>query len=243
MNPFERTKSEEVIKCALDLGINFFDTANSYQAGLNEKLLGRILHPHWEKIIISTKLGYASSLAGKAMNRILNMCGKDNHARPDSAFIIRELERSLRHLKVDHIDLLQIHNPIVTKEMFDEMADLMESLIRQGKVRYYGVSFLDLGDFLLSLPFKYFCAQIPLNSGNSSEYLKQEYGVKRKEIGIIARQPFVTLRKEATQCGNVAPDIYRRALKEVLVMDSVDSVIMGTSNTNHLKANVQSVEA
>ncbi len=118
------------VQKALELGINFFDTAQAYGFGLAERMLGEALQPYLkglrEDIVLATKGG-------------LRMEG-DQLLRDASADWIRQgVEQSLRNLGVDYIDLYQIHWPDPNTP-FEETASTLDQLVHEGKIRYVGVS-------------------------------------------------------------------------------------------------------
>jgi aryl-alcohol dehydrogenase-like predicted oxidoreductase len=118
------------VQKALELGINFFDTAQAYGFGLAERMLGEALQPYLkglrEDIVLATKGG-------------LRMEG-DKLLRDASALWIRQgVEQSLRNLGVDYIDLYQIHWPDPNTP-FEETASTLDQLVHEGKIRYVGVS-------------------------------------------------------------------------------------------------------
>jgi aryl-alcohol dehydrogenase-like predicted oxidoreductase len=118
------------VQKALELGINFFDTAQAYGFGMAERMLGEALQPYLkglrEDIVIATKGG-------------LRMEG-DKLLRDASALWIRQgVEQSLRNLGIDYIDLYQIHWPDPNAP-FEETASTLDQLIHEGKIRYVGVS-------------------------------------------------------------------------------------------------------
>ncbi len=118
------------VQKALELGINFFDTAQAYGFGLAERMLGEALQPELrsqrDKIILATKGG-------------LRMEG-DKLLRDASARWIRQgVEQSLRNLGVDYIDLYQVHWPDPNTPI-EETTSALDSLVQEGKIRYVGVS-------------------------------------------------------------------------------------------------------
>src|SRR5438105_1955491 len=118
------------VQKALELGINFFDTAHAYGFGLAERMLGEALQPYLmglrEDIILATKGG-------------LRMEG-DKLLRDASARWIRQgVEQSLRNLGVDYIDLYQVHWPDPNTPI-EETTSALDSLVQEGKIRYVGVS-------------------------------------------------------------------------------------------------------
>ncbi len=120
-------RSRPVVAAALDAGINFFDTADSY--GASEEILGELLEGRRDDVVLATKFG--SNLRGAN--------GEDWGARGSRRYIRRAVERSLRRLRTDYIDLYQYHWPDLATPVEETLAALTE-LVREGKVRYLGCS-------------------------------------------------------------------------------------------------------
>lgn len=127
-NNFGRRLDEEatakVVKAALDEGINFFDTADTYGGTKSEEFLGRALGPRRDRVVIATKFG----------NRIDD---ERQGARPE--YVKRACEDSLRRLGTDYIDLYQLHAPDPSVPIADTLGALDE-LVKAGKVREIGCS-------------------------------------------------------------------------------------------------------
>lgn len=119
--------SEAIVSAAIDIGINFFDTADVYARGTSEKILGKALKGHRENIVL------ASKCHGKMSDADPNMYGNSRR------HIIEACEASLKRLKTDWIDLYQIHRPQPTVAI-DETLRALDDLVRQGKIRYAGCS-------------------------------------------------------------------------------------------------------
>ncbi|RKY31052.1 MAG: aldo/keto reductase [Candidatus Omnitrophota bacterium] len=125
--------SIETIKYAVDCGINFFDTAEAYGNGYSESLLGKILSPIREKVVIATKTIKAN------YREVIEAC-----------------ENSLKRLKTDYIDIYYIHWPS-RKVPFEETVKAMEKLQKDGKIRMMAVSNFgvkDLSEILKLYPVK-----------------------------------------------------------------------------------------
>jgi aryl-alcohol dehydrogenase-like predicted oxidoreductase len=117
----------EIVDKALDLGINFFDTADIYAKGTSEKVLGKALKGKRDSIVLATKCHF-------------RMDEKDPNAFGNSRrYIVRACEESLKRLKTDYIDLYQIHRP-QPEIPIDETLRGLEDLARAGKIRYAGCS-------------------------------------------------------------------------------------------------------
>jgi aryl-alcohol dehydrogenase-like predicted oxidoreductase len=124
----------DTIRHAYHLGINFFDTAQAYGFGRAEELLARALaeplRRHRDELIVATKGGLRVD-AGRRLR----------DASP--SWLRRGLEESLRHLHVDYVDLYQLHWPDATTPI-EETAAAMDKFVKEGKVRYVGVSNFDV---------------------------------------------------------------------------------------------------
>jgi 1-deoxyxylulose-5-phosphate synthase len=119
----------EVVRVALDLGVNFFDTADIYNAGASEEYLGKALRDHRERALIATKVGMQ---AGSGPN-------ENGSSRKH---IFDSVHSSLDRLDVDYIDLLQIHR-FDPDTPLEETLDALNDLVRAGDVRYIGCSNYD----------------------------------------------------------------------------------------------------
>ena len=133
------TESRPFIKRALDLGINFFDTANVYSAGTSEEYLGRALidYARREEVVIATKVN------GR-MHKGPNGAGLSRKT------IMTEIDASLRRLGTDHVDLYQIHRwdygtPI------EETLEALHDVVKAGKARYIGASSMYAWQFAKAL--------------------------------------------------------------------------------------------
>ena len=118
----DESKSEEVIKHALDLGINFFDTANGYSAGTSEEYLGRAIKNNIsrEKVVIASKVYF-------------------NEGRLSKEAIAREIDGTLKRLGTDYLDLYIIHR-FDYDTPIEETMEALNKLVKSGKVRALGAS-------------------------------------------------------------------------------------------------------
>ncbi len=130
--PQEDRNSISAIHKALDLGINWIDTAPSYGLGHSEKIVGEALKGRRHDVLIATKCGIVWQ--DPKSRRV------KNNARPES--IMKEIEDSLRRLQTDYVDLYQIHWPDPNTPV-EESWETMLRIREQGKARYVGVSNFD----------------------------------------------------------------------------------------------------
>ncbi|GAA4280061.1 aldo/keto reductase [Gaetbulibacter aestuarii] len=123
--PDEKT-GIDLVRKAYDLGITFFDTAEAYSKGGNERLVGKAVKPFRDKIIIATKFGFKNGDAS---------FGLDSSPKR----IRKVVENSLRYLQTDYIDLLYQHR-VDPNVPIEAVAGTITDLIKEGKVKYWGLS-------------------------------------------------------------------------------------------------------
>ena len=123
-------RSIKAIKRAVELGINFFDTADAYGTGHSEKVLGRALKDIRNKVVIATKFG---TTFDESSHQLTGFDGSLDYIR-------KACEDSLERLQTDYIDLYQFHVGSYDVEKAPAVRDLLEDLIKQGKIRSYGWS-------------------------------------------------------------------------------------------------------
>jgi aryl-alcohol dehydrogenase-like predicted oxidoreductase len=119
--------TREVVDAAIEAGVTFFDTADAY--GESEAFLGDVLAGRRDHVVLATKFG----------NPLRGALGDDRGARGSRWYVRRAVERSLRRLRTDHIDLYQLHRPDPLTPIEETLTALTE-LVREGKVRYIGNS-------------------------------------------------------------------------------------------------------
>lgn len=126
--PLDRQEAVRLIRAAYDRGVTFFDTAEVYGPFLGEEMVGEALAPLRDRVIIATKFGFDITPEGQV---------KGINSRPEH--IKRATEGSLRRLKTDYIDLHYQHR-VDPKVPIEEVAGAVQDLIREGKVRHFGLS-------------------------------------------------------------------------------------------------------
>ena len=114
------------IDACLDHGVNLFDTANMYSKGLSEEIVGEAIEGRRERLLVATKVRFP-------MGEGPNDAGLSRH------HIVEQCEASLKRLKIDHIDLYQMHEWDGLTPL-EETLEAMDMLVRAGKVRYVGAS-------------------------------------------------------------------------------------------------------
>jgi aryl-alcohol dehydrogenase-like predicted oxidoreductase len=132
-------ESQAFFRQALDLGINFFDTANIYAGGVSEEVLGRFLKTHTrrEAVVIATKVHGV-------------MRDEPNGSGLSRKSIFYEIDQSLRRLQTDYVDLYQIHR-LDHETPIEETLEALHDLVKEGKVRYIGASSMYAWQFAKAL--------------------------------------------------------------------------------------------
>ncbi|KQX13543.1 aldo/keto reductase [Flavobacterium sp. Root420] len=132
--PTDDKESLATLEKALDMGINFWDTADMYGNGANEELISKVLVPNRDKIFIATKFGFRfkDGIAGPSSSSGTYFDGSP-------AWMKVAIEQSLRRLKIDTIDLYYAHR-VDPNIPIEETVGAMADLVKEGKVRYLGLS-------------------------------------------------------------------------------------------------------
>ncbi|GAB1349379.1 hypothetical protein MASR1M107_15930 [Ignavibacteriales bacterium] len=231
-------KVEKLLNSALDMGINLFDTARSY--GETEHRLGKFLGARRSEIIISTKIGY------------------DVEGTQDWTYdcIIKGVEKALRVLQTDYIDIVHLHS--CNKDILEkgEVTEALTRIVQEGKVRvpaYSGdndaLEFAVYSDSFAAL-------QSSINVCDQKTKNHFLHAAKQKYMGVIAKRPLANFAwKENADLSDPSVAEYKRRiyemnieygmpLEEVMIRFSaftygVDSILIGTNDLSHLKANVK----
>ena len=206
--PVDDRESLAALHRAADLGVNFFDTADVYGDGRSERLLGQLRRERGETIYIATKAG-----------RRLDPHVASGYNRQNlTAFV----ERSLKNLGTDTIDLLQLHCPPTEVYYNPEVFGILDDLVEQGKIRYYGVSVEKVEEGLKAIEYPGVqSVQIIFNifRQRPAELFFPE--AKRRRVGILARLPlsYGMLAGKMTRGTTFSPDDHRAFNRQVEAFD------------------------
>lgn len=194
----DESESLAALHRAIDLGVNFFDTADVYGDGISERLLAKLRRETRESIIIATKAG-----------RRLEPHTAEGYNRANlTAFV----ERSLKNLETDSLDLLQLHCPPTEVYYMPEVFGILDDLVRVGKIRNYGVSVEKVEEALKALEYPNLqTIQIIFNifRQRPADLLFDQ--VKKRKVGILARVPLASgmLTGRMKPDSTFAPDDHR----------------------------------
>ena len=253
------------IRRARELGVTFFDTADSYGFGRSESLLGIVLSRRRQEVVIATKVGVVRDQDGRA--------GKDF----SRTHISHAVDGSLKRLRTDYIDLYQLHNPTLDELRRDDIHEAMDRLQEAGKIRFWGVSITTPEEGLeivrrgwgYSLQVLYnvlnqapadelfplakekgygIIVRVPLASGLLSGKFRPDTVFSKDDV----RQNFLTPRRleevlprvdEAKSIiGGTARSLAEGALRFTLANDAVSTVIPGAKNVRQVEMNASADE-
>ena len=184
---------------AIDLGVNFIDTADVYGDGHSERLVGLVVRDRSETIRVATKAG-----------RRLSPHTADGYNKRN---LTRFVERSLRNLRTDCLDLLQLHCPPTEVYYRPETFEALDDIMRAGKIRYYGVSVSTVEEGLKAIEYPHVqSVQIIFNM-----FRHRPAGIffaeaRKRKVGILARVPLASglLTGKMTRQTKFSEDDHRR---------------------------------
>src|SRR5688500_9401024 len=190
--------SMAALRRALELGVNFFDTADVYGDGRSERLLGRLRRETNAPIVIATKAG-----------RRVPTHTADSYTKP---MLTTAVERSLENLRVDTLDLLQLHAPPTAVYYRPEVFGALDDLVQAGKIRFYGVSVEKVEEGLKALEYPGVqSVQIIFNLFRQRPSGLFFAEAARRNVGILARLPLSSgmLTGKMTKATSFEPDDHR----------------------------------
>jgi pyridoxine 4-dehydrogenase len=230
--PADPDEARRVLQRAVELGVNFIDTANSYGPEVSERLIGEALHPYPDDLVIATKAGLERPGPGKWV------------PNGDPAHLKEQCEGSLRRLKLDCIPLFQLHR-IDKNVPAEESIGALVELRDEGKIRLIGLSEVSVAELhAASAVTPIASVQNKYNLGDrSAEDVLEE--CERQGIGFIPWFPLNTgglasgdgPLAEAAQRHSASPA--QLALAWLLARSEVMLPIPGTSSVEHLEDNMQ----
>ena len=178
-SPFDAYNAENILKTAIDKGINFIDTADVYSDGLSEKAVGKAVKSQTHKIYIATK------------------CGRRFQPHTDASYTLsalrKSVEDSLLNIGVDHIDLIQLHCPPWETYYRPEVFDLFDRLKSEGKIGALGVSVEKVEQAIKAMEYENVTTiQIIFNMFRQRPAELFFEMAKIKNVGIIVRVPLAS---------------------------------------------------
>jgi aryl-alcohol dehydrogenase-like predicted oxidoreductase len=229
--PKDRAHAHRVLRRALELGVDFLDTADSYGPEVDEVLIAQALHPYPKGLVIGTKGGLVRPRASRW----------DEDGRPEH--LRRAVEGSLKRLKLERIDLYQLHAPD-PKVPYAESIGALAELQRAGKIRHLGVSNVSVGELEVArriAPIVSVQNEYNLGDRSSEDVLE---ACERLGIAFLPWYPLgagavlrsTKVKKVANRVGATPAQV---ALAWLLTKSPLMLPIPGTGSLAHLEENVQ----
>lgn len=248
-----KEKARDIIDFALDNGINHLDTADLYDFGLNEEIVGDAIRHKRDQVILTTKVG-----------NHFNKLNQDWFWDPSKEYILKAVKESLRRLKTDYIDFYMLHGGTI-EDPIEETIEAFEQLKQEGIIRAYGISSIRpnvIREFVnkssidgvmtqyslldrrpeeetLDLLYKNnisVLARGPLAKGMLSNVSRNQIEQKGKDGYInYTYQELITVQQELE---NISSNVNELALKYVLHHRAVTSVVFGASSLQQVKENI-----
>lgn len=229
--PKDRAEAIRVLRRALELGVNFIDTADSYGPSVSEEIIAEALHPYPSGLVIATKAGFDRPGPNKWVEN-----GRPEHLR-------NAVEGSLRRLRLERIDLLQLHR-IDPKVPAEDQLGTLKQLQRAGKIRHVGLSEVSVEQIENArklMPIVTVQNRYSLSDRASEDALNY---CERENIGFIPWFPLAAGKLsrpngvvgEMAAAHKVTPS--QIALAWLLWRSPVMLPIPGTSKVSHLEENV-----
>jgi aryl-alcohol dehydrogenase-like predicted oxidoreductase len=229
--PADRAAAVDVVSRAVELGVDFIDTADSYGPNISEEILAEALHPYKDGLKIATKVGFTRT----GPNKWIPV------GRPE--YLRQQTELSLRKLKVDTLDLLQLHR-IDPKVDAEEQFGVLRELQDEGKVRALGLSQVSVEE--LETAGKHFTVSTVQNRYNLTDRSSEDVLRYSEENGIgfipwapisagELAQPGGPLDQAAKRLGATTSQV---ALAWLLRRSPVMMPIPGTGSVKHLEENM-----
>jgi len=233
--PKNRTEALAVLKRSLELGINFIDTADSYGPHVSEELIAEALYPYSKELVIATKGGLTRS-------------GPDSWTPNGHPTYLRSaLEGSLKRLRLDHIDLYQLHR-IDPKIPAEESLGVISDMQNEGKIRHIGLSEVDAGQLEKARKMIKVVTVQNLYNLTSRSWEKMVDVCQQEQIGFIPWFPLAVgqLAKPGSKLDEIAhahdATPAQIALAWLLRRSPVILPIPGTGSVSHLEENFKGAE-
>ena len=252
--PTDTKEAGIIVDEAIAQGINYFDTADLYNKGVNEEVIGQALKRHRKEIVLATKVGNQWSANSDEVQW-----------NPTKAYIKEQIHASLRRLQTDYIDLYQLHGGMITDDS-EETIEAFEDLKKEGLIRAYGISSIRpnvIDRFLAKSDISSIMMQYSLLDRRPEELLDR-IGQTGKSVvtrgslakGLLTGEALQRAGKmdgylsyEATELNNVLhkllavhDNLHALSLQSVLQHDTISSVVAGASSAEQIKATIKAYE-
>lgn len=252
--PQNQQEAGAIIDAAVSSGINYFDTADLYNKGKNEELVGTLLKPHRQNIVLATKVGNQ-----------WDAISDDVKWNATKSYITEQVHHSLRRLQTDYIDLYQLHGGMITDHI-DETIEAFDALKKEGLIREYGISSIRpnvINQYLEKSNIASIMMQYSLLDRRPDEYLEGIQAAGRSVVtrGSLAKGMLTNEGLErATKAGSyltyregsledtvkelmgIHPNLHALSVHSVLQQPAIASIVAGASSPSQIEATLQAYE-
>ncbi|ALS78341.1 aldo/keto reductase [Planococcus kocurii] len=252
--PTDVKKASLIVDEAIAQGINYFDTADLYDKGVNEEIVGSVLTHHRKEIVLATKVG----------NEWNNHTGEVKW-NPTKSYLKKQIHTSLKRLQTDYIDVYQLHGGMITDDV-EETIEAFEELKKEGLIRAYGISSIRpnvINQFLEKSDIASIMMQYSLLDRRPEELLDSigQVGTSVVTRGTLAKGLLTGeglqragkmdgyLSYNATELKDtlenllaVHDNLHALALHSILQHDTISSVVVGASSADQIKATINAYE-
>ncbi|ANU10624.1 oxidoreductase yqkF [Planococcus antarcticus DSM 14505] len=252
--PTEAKQAGIIVDEAIAQGINYFDTADLYNKGINEEVVGKALKHHRKEIVLATKVGNQWSAQSDEVKW-----------NPTKAYIKEQIHASLKRLQTDYIDLYQLHGGMITDDA-EETIEAFEDLKKEGMIRAYGISsirpnvikrFLDKGN-IASIMMQYSlldrrpeelldsigqAGKSVVTRGTLAKGLLTSEGLQRAgKTDDFLSYSKDELKNTLKKLLAVHDNLHALALHSILQHDTIRSVVAGASSADQINATIKAYE-
>ena len=241
--PIEDAEAEQILNAVVDNGITFIDTANDY--GRSEEYIGRFLSHRRDEFVLATKCGCKVVRRDESTDETPHVWTKEN--------LFRGLHESLTRMRVDYVDVMQLHNPSVEQCESGDLITALQEMREQGKVRWIGISathphletYIGWGVFdSLQIPYSALereHEELIQTASDSGAGVIVRGGVARGEPGAGLGNKDRWATWEAAGLDDLLDEGETRTgflLRFTNAHPGMDTNIVGTMNVDHLKENI-----
>lgn len=230
--PKDKSESIRVLKKAVELGVNFIDTADSYGPNVSEELIAEALHPYPKDLVIATKGGFMRT--GPNQWTV--------NAHPEH--LQKVLEGSLRRLKLDRIDLYQLHR-VDSKVPFEQTFEFLQQIQQKGLVKYIGLSEVNIEQIKKAEKYVKVVSVQNMYSVDNRKWEAELQYCREHNIAFIPWYPLSAGNIKALEKINKVAQKYNASAHQIALSWLLHHaphilLIPGTSKVKHLEENFKS---
>ncbi|ANU28052.1 aldo/keto reductase [Planococcus versutus] len=252
--PTDVNEAELIVNTAISQGINYFDTADLYDKGANEEVVGKALQQHRKEVVLATKVGNEWNPETDKIQW-----------NPSKTYIKKQIHASLKRLQTDYIDLYQLHGGTIDDNA-EETIEAFDDLKKEGLIRAYGISSIRpnvINRFLKNSDISSIMMQYSLLDRRPEEWLDSIHQAEKSVVtrGSLAKglltgegleraenmDGYLTydaleLKTTLQKLMSVHDNLHALALQSVLQHQTISSIVVGASSAEQIKSTIDAYE-